>query len=353
MMNSDSLMDVTFGDSPVERLLVSLKPGQVLPVSNLLAVMDHDDGEELDSLFDQLHEKNINIDLTDLPRYTADSETAVRLHREEELSASGELLQNLDETDPLWMYLQELAGIPVCGDIRLLAEELRKANEAGEDASAVSTELLNLSLSRVVELACGYTGKGVLLMDLIQEGSMGLWEAMTVYVQDDFVAFRDHWIQWSMTKAVVKQAYASGIGQRLRQTMEDYRSVDERLLSELGRNPTVEEIAEGLHISVQEAEMVSAMVANVRKLNRAKQPEPEQLPQEEDQAVEDTAYFQMRQRIADLLSGLSAEDAKLLTLRYGLEGGMPLDPVQTGLKLGIPAQEVIKREAAALAKLRQ
>jgi DNA-directed RNA polymerase sigma subunit (sigma70/sigma32) len=68
--------------------------------------------------------------------------------------------------------------------------------------------------------------------------------------------------------------------------------------------------------------------------------------------VEDTAYFQMRQRISDLLSSLSAEDAELISLRYGLEGGMPLSPVDAGKKLGLTPDEVVAREAAALAKLR-
>ena len=98
---------------------------------------------------------------------------------------------------------------------------------------------------------------------------------------------------------------------------------------------------------------VASMVANARDMNRVHTPEPEQLPQDEDQAVEDTAYFQMRSRVQELLSGLSPEDARLLTLRYGLEGGRPLEPAQVAVKLGIPAEEVIKREAAALAKLRQ
>ena len=74
---------------------------------------------------------------------------------------------------------------------------------------------------------------------------------------------------------------------------------------------------------------------------------------EENQAVEDTAYFQMRQRIADLLSELSEEDAKLITLRYGLEGGLPLNPQETGKRLGLTPDEVVAREAAALAKLRK
>ena len=69
--------------------------------------------------------------------------------------------------------------------------------------------------------------------------------------------------------------------------------------------------------------------------------------------MEDTAYFQMRQRIAELLSGLSETDAKILTLRYGLEGGLPMDAGQVGEKLGLTATEVNEREAAALQKLRQ
>ena len=86
-------------------------------------------------------------------------------------------------------------------------------------------------------------------------------------------------------------------------------------------------------------------------IHRAKaQPEPD--PQEEEQAVEDTAYFQMRQRIQELLSALSETDAKLLTLRFGLEGGKPMTPVQTGQVLGLTPEQVVSREAAALNQLR-
>ena len=70
-------------------------------------------------------------------------------------------------------------------------------------------------------------------------------------------------------------------------------------------------------------------------------------------AVEDTAYFQMRQRIAELLGGLDAREQKLLTMRYGLEGGLPLSPEETGRKLGMTPDEVVAAEAAALAKLRK
>jgi len=137
--------------------------------------------------------------------------------------------------------------------------------------------------------------------------------------------------------------------------MDDYRDVDQRLLGELGRNPTLEEIAEGMHIAPEEAQRIGDMVRAARMLHQAKDL-PEQTQEqaiEDTQAVEDTAYFQMRQRISELLSKVSPEDARLLTLRFGLEGGMPLEPAQVGTLLGLSATQVLQREAAALAKLRE
>ena len=79
---------------------------------------------------------------------------------------------------------------------------------------------------------------------------------------------------------------------------------------------------------------------------------PEPVPEEEDQSVENTAYFQSRQRIQELLAGLDPADVQLISLRYGLEGGLPMKPQQVAAKLGISPEEVVAREAAALSKLR-
>ena len=88
------------------------------------------------------------------------------------------------------------------------------------------------------------------------------------------------------------------------------------------------------------------------RVNNRQQEQEEEEKEAQDQAVEDTAQFQMRQRILDLLSNVSEEDAKLLTLRFGLEGGKPLSPQEAGKRLGLTPDEVLTREAAALAKLR-
>ena len=128
--------------------------------------------------------------------------------------------------------------------------------------------------------------------------------------------------------------------------------MDERLLTELGRNATMEEIAEAMHMTVEQAKTVADMFAAAQLVQKAAQPEPETTP-EDDQAVEDTAYFQMRQRIADLLADLSSREAQLLTMRFGLEGGKPMTPEQTAAKLGMTPEEVVSMEAAALSKLRK
>ena len=183
---------------------------------------------------------------------------------------------------------------------------------------------------------------------------MGAWQGILNYAGGDFEAHRDWWIGQALAKVITMQARANGVGQKMRQAVEDYRAVDERLLSDLGRNPTLEEIAEELHISPEEAAVIAKMLENVRmmdKVKTAEQPREEEDP-EEQQAVEDTAYFQMRQRIADLLADLPEDDTKLLTLRFGLEGGLPLSPEEAGRKLGLTPEEVVTREATALAQLR-
>ena len=349
-MNLDDMF--SFEQTPWEAYLETFCETKICAAQLLTLLEEQSEGAVEDAFLD-LEKRLIALDISDLPIPASSGEMAVRLRREKQMAEAGDLIAGLEESDPLRVYLEELAAIPVCGDVQLLATQLFEANGEEKEADKLRTAMVNLSLSRVVALAEEYTGRGVLLLDLIQEGNLGLWQGITAFAGGDFEAYRDWWIRQYMAKAVVLQARNSGVGHKMRQAMEDYRSVDEKLLAELGRNPTLEEMAEALHMTVQETAVVADMLQNARMLQRAKQSEPEQLPQEEDQAVEDTAYFQMRQRITELLSILSEQDAKLLTLRYGLENGRPMTPQQAGQALGMTADEVNRAEAAALAKLRK
>ena len=340
------MIEVDFGDNLLEKLVAHLKPGQALSAAAVLTALEAEEGAES---FGEMDIFTVPLDISDLPKAAGVGEAALRLRQEEQLNKEGRLLSGLEENDPLRLYLEEIASIPVCGDENVLALELTDA--VGTEKEKICRKLLDLSLSHVVEIAKEYTGYGVLLLDLIQEGSMGLWQYLPRYAGGDFAQFREDTIRHVMKKELIIQAHANGVGQKMRQAMEDYRSVDEKLLMELGRNPTVEEIAEALHMTGETAASVAGMIEAARMVSRVKA-EPEADPQEEEQAVEDTAYFQMRQRIQELLTSLSETDAKLLTLHFGLEGGLPMSPEEAGRKLGLTSSEVIQREQAALAELR-
>ena len=349
MRNVDPLFEVDFEDSVFITLLKNLEPGQHLTAAAVLTALDEDGNTES---FEETDFLEVPLDISDLPKATLTGELGTRLRLEQQLAVEDKLLTGLEENDPLRLYLEEIAAIPACGDMAMLEKELFAANRAEREVPELWQKLLNLSLSAIVKIACEYTGYGVQLLDLIQEGSMGLWQYMPRFCGDDFAAMRDNCVRYVMKKLLILQAYANGVGQKMRQAMEDYRSIDERLLTDLGRNPTLEEIAEALHMDVETAASVKEMIDSARLVHRAKA-EPEPDPQEEEQAVEDTAYFQMRQRISELLSSLEETDVQLLTLRFGLEGGLPMSPEEVGKRLHLTAPEVVAREAAALAKLRK
>ena len=339
--------ELTFGDALWEEEIRALQPGTQWDAVHFLTVMEPEGEDALEEALTMLEDRNVLLTIDNLAVSSGTGETAVRLRREAELVRQGKLPEGLEENDPLGLYLQEIAQLPACGDARLLAERYRQ----GDDS--VVSQLTNLMLSTVVEQAFAMVNRGVLLMDLIQEGSLGLWQGILSYEGGDFASHARRRIQMALHKAVTKQARADGVGQKMRTAMEDYRAVDERLLGDLGRNPTTEEIAEELHMSVEETALVERMLENARRISRAKQePEPEEEELAETQAVEDTAYFQMRQRIAELLSNLEEQDAKILTLRFGLESGLPQSAAEVARSLGMTPEEVTMRENTALAKLR-
>ena len=340
-------LEFTFEVSPWQDWLRTKQMGDSVSAAQLLTLLEEESEEAVEDALQEIEMACMVLDVSDLPKNVVTGEAAVRLRQEIQLAKKGLQPEALEPNDPLRVYLEEVAATPAFGDEQVLAKDAGRGNENA------MLQLTNLGLSRVIELAWEHTGYGVLLLDLIQEGSLGLWQAIRNYSYGDYAAHRDKWIRLYMAKAIVMQARSRGTGQRLRTAMEDYRAVDERLLGDLGRNPTVAEIAEELHITAEEAEAVRRMLENARMMQKVKpeQEEPEETPDDE-QAVENTGLFQMRARIAEMLSGLPEQDQKLLTLRFGLEGGLPMSAEEVGRKLGMTPDEVTSREADALSKLR-
>ncbi len=322
------MTEFIFEESPWEQAIAAMTPGTAVSALQLLALLEGEDEDAWEEAFQMLSQKNISLELSDLPAFSANAEASQRLQLEKSWVEAGGKIESLEENDPLRLYLEELADTPT----------------GSTDKEALAATML----PAVVEEAKGFVGRGVLLLDLIQEGSLGLWQGI---LEKDAADCREE-IRRAIAKAVILQARDSGVGQKLQEAMEDYRDVDQQLLTELGRNPTLEEIADRLHLTPQQAETVAAMVENARSLQQVKAPRPEP-EEEEDQAVENTAYFQSRQAVAEMLAELSEEEAKLLSLRFGLEGGLPLDVQKTGRAMGLTPEQVVEMEAAALNKLRK
>lgn len=339
-------MDISFGDSPWEAWMDRKRYGDSLSAAQLLTFLEEETEEGVEEAFAALEDRGLKLDVTTLPSRQFVGQAALRLRQEEQMAKENMALQDLGPNDPLRLYLEEIASLPPAEETE---ELLRQAADGDEKAQEILT---GAGLRRVAEIAKEFTGYGVLLMDLIQEGSMGLWKVVSGFSGGDYPSLRDDAIRQAMARAVTLQARESGVGRKMRQALEDYRAVDQQLLAELGRNPTLEEIAQELHMTPEDAATVKRNLDDARILAQATAPKEEAEPEEEDQAVEDTAYFQMRQRITELLSVLPEEDARLLSLRFGLDKELPLSPEDTGKRMGLTPQEVVAREAAALARLR-
>ena len=215
-------------------------------------------------------------------------------------------------------------------------------------------ELTNGYLRTVFDCAGEFAGQGVLLLDLIQEGSLGLWQGILSYSAGEFRPHALWWIRQAMARAVTLQARENGVGQHLAKQIQRYQEADRQLLTRLGRNPTGEEVALEMGVTLEEANALAKTLREVQSMAKIKQEQnaPETTP-EDEQAVEDTAYYRTRERVDDLMSGLTEQETLLLNMRYGLDGRAPLTAQETAAKLNMTMNEVVELEAAALAKMRK
>lgn len=339
--------DFVFEQAPWEAYLRSCKNGSVISGWNLISMLEDEEDDAVEDAFSILTVKKLQLDLSGLPQMSAGSNTVQRLQQEREYVTGGLKTALMEETDPLRLYLEEIAAAPACGDEKLLAEQL----SSGDQRAA--QRLTELGLSRVVEIAAEYAGQAVLLLDLIQEGNIGLWEAISGYRGGDYAAQRDEAIRSSVLKAIVLQARSNGISQKMKKALQDYRAADQHLLTKLGRNPGLEEIAQEMHISLEQAQTIEKTMADILLLQKAeKLAAPKEETAEDELPVEDTAYFQMRQRISEMMSVLDEQEARILTMRFGLEKGLPMSTEEVAKALGITTAAVTACETAALSKLR-
>ena len=259
--------------------------------------------------------------------------------------------------DPVRMYLKEIGRVPL-----LTAEEevdLARRMEAGDESARHRLEEANLRL--VVSIAKRYVGRGMLFLDLIQEGNLGLLKAVEKFDYSKgykFSTYATWWIRQAITRAIADQARTIRIPVHMVETINKLIRISRQLLQELGRDPRPEEIAKEMGISV-------ARVHEIMKI--AQEPVSLETPigEEEDSHlgdfIEDEAALDpadaasmmlLKEQIADVLKTLAPREAEVLRLRFGLEDGRSRTLEEVGQSFGVTRERIRQIEAKALRKLR-
>jgi RNA polymerase primary sigma factor len=279
---------------------------------------------------------------------------------DEELAAVESIRENDtgSVTDPIHMYLKEIGQVPLLTSDQEI--ELAKRVEQGDEDAKRQLEEANLRL--VVSIAKHYTGHGMSLMDLIQEGSLGLIRAVEKYDYKKgfrFSTYATWWIRQSITRAIADQGRTIRIPVHMVENINKVNRSARDLVQKLGRDPTPEELAKETHMSVD----------RIREIQRiAREPVSMETPvgDEEDSSLGDfirddtsphpadeAARTMLREQIREILSDLTEREQQVLRLRYGLDDNHSRTLEEVGKQLNVTRERIRQIEAKALRKLKR
>ena len=324
------------------------------------------DGEIFDRILEILEKEKIEIIAVSDSNIEQDPVLFEELDEVEEIDDTQEIdLASVDLSvpegvgidDPVRMYLKEIGKVPL-----LTAEEeieLAKRMEIGDDAAKKRLSEANLRL--VVSIAKKYVGRGMLFLDLIQEGNLGLIKAVDKFdykMGYKFSTYATWWIRQAITRAIADQARTIRIPVHMVETINKLMRVSRQLVQELGREPMPEEIAEKMDISVERVREI---------LKIAQEPVSLETPigEEEDSHLGDflqddnvpipadaATYTMLKEQIVEVLTTLTERERRVLNLRFGLEDGRPRTLEEVGKEFDVTRERIRQIEAKALRKLR-
>ena len=259
--------------------------------------------------------------------------------------------------DPVRMYLKEIGRVPL-----LTAEEeieLAKRMEQGDEEAKKKLAEANLRL--VVSIAKRYVGRGMLFLDLIQEGNLGLIKAVEKFDYGKgfkFSTYATWWIRQAITRAIADQARTIRIPVHMVETINKLIRVSRQLLQELGRDPTPEEIAAAMEIPVERVREIQKVAQEPVSLETPIGEEEDShlgdFIEDEDAPVpaEAASYILLKEQLESVLDTLTPREEKVLRLRFGLDDGRSRTLEEVGQEFGVTRERIRQIEAKALRKLR-
>ncbi len=314
--------------------------------------------EILDSLYSDLAEANLEVVSEPSTEEFSDEWVLENGEEEEAVTNDTSYIDDIAD-DSVRLYLREIGKIPLLSS----EEELALAQRVVAGDMEAKAKMAEANMRLVVSIAKRYVGRGLDLLDLIQEGNTGLLRAVEKFDPDKgfkFSTYATWWIRQAITRAIADQARVIRIPVHMVETINKLLRTQRRLTQELNREPTSEEIAKAMEIEVDKVEHIMKIKQDISSLDASIKDDEEEsvlsdfIEDEDTISPEESATGQlMKEQIKTLLGALTEREQKILKLRFGLEDGKYHTLEEVGQEFSVTRERIRQIEAKALAKLRK
>ena len=348
--------DDTLKNEKVNNILKKAKEKGTITIGDLASELDDVNPDQIDKVFDAFEELGVDLLNDDL-----DEEPDIEDLKEVEDLKLDEITdtsyEGINVDDPVRMYLREIGRIPLL----TFDEELDLAKRILKGDEEAKQKLAESNLRLVVSIAKKYVGRGMLFLDLIQEGNMGLIKAVEKFDYTKgfkFSTYATWWIRQAITRAIADQARTIRIPVHMVETINKLIRTSRHLLQQLGREPTPEEIAEEMEIPVEKVMEIQKIAQDPVSLETPIGEEDDShlgdfIQDEDSPAPHDSAaYTLLKEQLEEVMSTLTPREEKVLKLRFGLEDGKARTLEEVGREFQVTRERIRQIEAKALRKLR-
>ena len=339
----------------VMEIIQKAKKSGKITYGELASELDEANPEQIDKVFDAFESLGVDILKDDDEEPNFEDLEDVEEIKLEEIDVMN--IDGVSTDDPVRMYLREIGRIPLL----TYEEELELAQKILEGDEEAKQKLAESNLRLVVSIAKKYVGRGMLFLDIIQEGNMGLIKAVDKFDYTKgfkFSTYATWWIRQAITRAIADQARTIRIPVHMVETINKLIRTSRHLLQQLGREPTPDEIAKEMELPVEKVMEIQKIAQDPVSLETPIGEEDDShlgdfIPDDDSPAPQDSAaYTLLKEQLEEVMNTLTPREAKVLKLRFGLEDGKARTLEEVGKEFQVTRERIRQIEAKALRKLR-